>query len=82
MTSREMFIALAVGAMSASTTYHASLELEAWQRWKADCTKGKRAYKPMIDNAAMVATFEDLLNASLDALKAELPKLEGDGGQV
>ena len=71
MNGAERLLELAKGAMLASAQVHADIERLRYEAWLADDTKGKKRWEPMIDRASIVATFEDLFHASVEALRKE-----------
>lgn len=71
MNGTDRILEVARMAMNAAATVHAETERLRYETWRADKTKGKKRWEPQIDRASMVATFEDMFSAGVDALRKE-----------
>lgn len=71
MSGTERTLKLAEAAMMAAATHHAEIDRLRYEAWRAEKTKGKKRWEPMVDRAAMIATFQDLFRAAVEAVRKE-----------
>mgnify|MGYP006273134983 CR=1 FL=1 len=69
MTRTEAFVALAVGAMSASAEAFKAAEASRFAAWSKQPPRSRKPYVPLIDSAAMCGTAQDLLSMAVEELK-------------